>query len=100
MPTIQVPTGPVEISDPNHAPELFLNGPFNIIGMGPMVQIILTTVRPDTADMFKGNSNPKFRGIVSSRIIMPAEMAKQLAQALGQSVVAGGVTQPGTIGNA
>jgi hypothetical protein len=99
MPVLQAPTGPVKISDPNHVPELFVNGPFNVIGMGPMVQIILTTVRPDTADMFKGNNNPKFRLIVSSRIIMPVEMAKQLAQAVGQSA-AGPVPQPGPIGNA
>ena len=64
MPVLQAPRGPVEISDPNHVPELFVNGL-----------------------------------IVSSRIIMPVEMAKQLAQAVGQSA-AGPVPQPGPIGNA
>jgi len=31
MPVLQPPSGPIEISDPNNVPELFVNGPFNII---------------------------------------------------------------------
>ena len=37
MPAIQPPTGPIEISDPNNVPELFVNGPFNVMNVGGMV---------------------------------------------------------------
>ena len=33
MPVMQPPKGPIEIVDPNNVPELFVNGPFNIINM-------------------------------------------------------------------
>ena len=31
MLVMQPPTGPIEISDPSNLPELFINGPFNVI---------------------------------------------------------------------
>ena len=30
MVIMKPPTGPIEISDPNNVPELFINGPFNV----------------------------------------------------------------------
>jgi hypothetical protein len=87
MPIMQQPTGPIEISDPNNVPELFINGPFNVINMGGMVQVTFSTIRPDTNDLFSGNSAPKFRGTVACRLLMPAELAQQLVRTLGESLI-------------
>jgi hypothetical protein len=87
MPVIQVPSGPIEISDPNNVPELFVNGPFNIINMGAMVQITLTTVRPNAKDLMGGSSSPKFGGVVACRLLMPTEMAQQLVRSLGENLI-------------
>ena len=67
MAIMQPPTGPIEISDPKNVPELFINGPFNIVNMGGMVQITFTTVRPDANDLFARKSDPKFQGTVICR---------------------------------
>lgn len=90
MPIMQAPTGPVGVSDPNNLPELFVNGPFNIMHMAAMVQITFTTIRPDIGDVIAGNSAPKFGGVVASRILMPAELAQELVRALGQNLAAAG----------
>jgi hypothetical protein len=90
MPIMHVPTGPVEVSDPNNVPELFVNGPFNIMNLGTMVQITFTTVRPDIGEVIAGNSTPKFRGIVASRILVPIEMARELVRILGQNLASPG----------
>jgi hypothetical protein len=87
MAIMKPPTGPIEISDPNNVPELFINGPFNIINLGSMVQITFTTVRPDANDLFNGNSAPDFRGTVACRLLMPAEMAQQLARTLVSNLI-------------
>ena len=39
MPAMQPPTGPIEVSDPNNVPELFVSGPFNVMSAGGMVQL-------------------------------------------------------------
>jgi hypothetical protein len=90
MPIMHTPTGPIEVSDPNNVPELFVNGPFNIMNLGTMVQITFTTVRPDIGEVIAGNSTPKFRGIVASRILMPIEMARELVLILGQNLTSPG----------
>jgi hypothetical protein len=54
MPTMQAPTGPIEICDPNNVQETFVSGPFNIMNVGGMVHITLTTVRPNPNDLFEG----------------------------------------------
>jgi hypothetical protein len=87
MAIMKPPTGPIEISDPNNVPELFINGPFNIINLGSMVQITFTTVRPDANDLFSGNSAPDFRGTVACRLLMSAEMAQQLARTLVSNLI-------------
>jgi hypothetical protein len=87
MPVLQPPSGPIEISDPNNVPELFVNGPFNIINMGSMVQITLTTIRPNAKDLMSGSSSPKFGGVVACRLLMPADMAQQLVRSLGENLI-------------
>jgi hypothetical protein len=87
MPAMQPPTGPIEISDPNNVPELFINGPFNIINMGGMVQIAFTTVRPNANDLFRGSNAPEFRGTVACRLLMPAELAQQLVRTLADNLI-------------
>ncbi len=64
MAIMQPPSGPIEISDPNNVPELFINGRFNIINMGGMIQIAFTTVRPQANDLFNGSKAPEFGPIV------------------------------------
>ena len=100
MPVMQAPTGPIEISDPNNVADLFVNGPFNVLNMGAMVQITFTTARPETGDLFKGNTTPKIRGIVTSRILMPTEMAQQLAKTLGESIAQSAIQAMGAAGRA
>lgn len=87
MAIMQPPTGPIEISDPNNVPEIFINGPFNIISMGAMVQITFTTVRPDADDLFAGKSAPKYQGIVICRLLMPGELAQQLVRTLADNLI-------------
>jgi hypothetical protein len=87
MPVMQPPTGPIQISDPDNVAELFINGPFNIINMGGMVQVTFATIRPDADDLFSGSSAPKFRGTVACRLLMPAELAQQLVRTLGESLI-------------
>ena len=88
MPVLQPPSGPIEISDPNNVPELFVNGPSNIMNLGALVQITFTAVRPNVSELFGGNTAPKFRGVVACRLVMPTEMAQQFARALVTSLIA------------
>jgi hypothetical protein len=80
MPAMQPPTGPINIADPNNVPELFVNGLFNIMYMGGMVQITFTTMRPNANDLFGGKDAPEFRGTVACRPLMPSGLAEQLVQ--------------------
>jgi hypothetical protein len=88
MPTMQPPAGPIEISDPNNVPETFVSGPFNIMSVGGMVHLTFTTARPNPNDLFKGSSTPEFQGTVVCRLMMPMEMAQQLARTLVESLIA------------
>jgi hypothetical protein len=87
MVIMKPPTGPIEISDPNNVPELFINGPFNIVNMGAMVQITFTTVRPNANDLFADQSAPNFQGTVTCRLLMPAELAQQLVRTLADNLI-------------
>src|SRR5262249_12199109 len=87
MPVMQPPTGPIEISDPNNVPELFVSGPFNIMNVGGMVHITFTTARPNTNDVFKGSATPEFQATVVCRLLMPMEMAQHLTRTLADTVI-------------
>jgi hypothetical protein len=87
MVIMKPPTGPIEISDPSNVPELFINGPFNVINMGAMVQITFTTVRPDANDLFAGHNAPNFQGTVACRLLMPSELAQQLVRTLADNII-------------
>jgi hypothetical protein len=87
MPAMQPPTGPIEISDPNNVPEQFISGPFNIMNAGGMVHITLTTARPNPNDLFKGSTTPQFLATVACRLLMPFEMAEQLARTLVDGLI-------------
>jgi hypothetical protein len=101
MPVMQPPTGPIEITDPNNVPELFVNGPFNVTHMGAMVQITFTTMRPNANDLFSGKDAPEFRGTVACRLLMPAGLAEQLvrtvADGLIKAVKSSGATAPAQV---
>jgi hypothetical protein len=86
MPPTPTPTGAVEISDPNNVAELIINGPFNVLNMGAMLQITFTTVRPDISEILKGSTAPKFYGVVAARLVMPREIAQGLIKALTESL--------------
>jgi hypothetical protein len=87
MPATQPPTGPIEIVDPNNVPEVFVNGPFNIVNMGGMLQITFTTLRPNANDLLSGKNPPEYRGTVTSRLLMPAGLAEQLARTIADSLI-------------
>jgi hypothetical protein len=87
MPVMQPPTGPIEVSDPNNVPELFVSGPFNIMNVGGMVHITFTTARPNPNDVFKGSTTPEFQATVVCRLLMPLEMAQQLTRTLAETVI-------------
>jgi hypothetical protein len=99
MPVMQPPTGPIEIADPNNVPELFVNGPFNIMNMGGMMQITFTTMRPNANDLFGGKDAPEFRGTVACRLLMPTGLAEQLVRTVADSLIkaakSSGPTAPG-----
>ena len=87
MPTMQPPTGPIEISDPNNVQETFVSGPFNIMNAGGMIHITLTTARPNPKDLFKGSTTPEFQATVACRLLMPVEMAQQLTRTLADTLI-------------
>ena len=87
MPVMQPPTGPIEVSDPNNVPELFVSGPFNIMNVGGMVRITFTTARPNPNDVFKGSATPEFQATVVCRLLMPMEMAQHLTRTLADTVI-------------
>ena len=87
MPVVQQPTGSIEISDPNNVPEQFVSGPFNIMNAGGMVHITLTTARPNPNDLFRGSTTPQFQATVACRLLMPFEMAEQLARTLVDALI-------------
>jgi len=87
MPVMQPPKGPIEISDPNNVPELFVSGPFNVMNAGGMVHLTLTTARPNPNDLFKGSPTPEYRATVACRLLMPMEMAEHLTRTLADSLI-------------
>src|SRR5262245_25841037 len=87
MPIMQPPTGPIEISDPNNVQETFASGPFNIMKVGGMIHITLTTARPNPNDLFKGSTTPGFHATVTCRLLMPLEMAEQLTRTLADTLI-------------
>jgi hypothetical protein len=90
MPAMLPPTGPIEVSDPNDVPEVFVSGPFNIMHAGGIVHFTFTTARPNPNDLIKGSTMPEFQATVTCRLVMPLEMAQQLSRTL-----AGGVSKAG-----
>jgi hypothetical protein len=86
MPVMQPPTRPIEISDPNNVPEIFVNGPFNIMNAGGTVHFTFTAARPNPKELLKGSIAPEFQAIVACRLVMPLEMAQQLSRTLAGSV--------------
>jgi hypothetical protein len=61
MPIMRPATGPIEVFDPNNVPEIFVNGPFNIVKAGGMVLVTFTAVRPKPNDLFGGALRLGFR---------------------------------------
>jgi hypothetical protein len=86
MPAMLPPTGPIKISDPDNVPEIFVNGPFNIMNAGGIVHFTFTAARPNPNDLLKGSTTPEFQAIVACRLLMPLEMAQQLSRTLAGSV--------------
>ena len=86
MPAMLPPAGPIEVSDPNNVPEIFVSGPFNIMNAGGIVHFTFTTARPNPNDLIKGSTTPEFQATVTCRLVMPLEMAQQLSRTLAGSV--------------
>ena len=86
MPAMLPPTGPIKIADPDNVPEIFVNGPFNIMNAGGIVHFTFTAARPNPNDLLKGSTTPEFQAIVACRLLMPLEMAQQLSRTLAGSV--------------
>ena len=89
METARALTGAVEITDPNNVPETVVTGPFNILRTDAMVLLTFTVVRQDPAAVFAGQKNPPSKGVVAARILMPTQMAEELARLLGQNLAGG-----------
>jgi hypothetical protein len=89
MEKAQSPSVAVEITDPLNVPETVVSGPFNILRAGAMVSLTFTVVRPDPAALFAGDKNPPNKGVVAARLLMPAQMAEELARLLSQNLAAG-----------
>jgi len=87
MPVMQLPSGAIEISDPNNVPETFVSGPFNIMNVGGMVHLTFTTARPNPNDLFKGSTTPAFHATIACRLLMPIEMAQHLTRTLADTLI-------------
>ena len=87
MPVMLPPTGPIETSDPNNVPEIFVGGPFNIMNAGGIVHFTFTTARPNPKELLKGSTTPEFQAIVACRLVMPVEMAEQLTRTLADTLM-------------
>jgi hypothetical protein len=92
MEAMRAPTTPAQISDPNNVSELVVNGPVNVMRTGDVVTFTFTVVRPDTTAVFAGEKNPTYKGVVAARIVMPTQMAQELARLLEQKLAAAGPT--------
>ena len=86
MPIMHPPTRPIEISDPNNVPEIFVHGPFNIMNAGGILHFTFTAARPSPKELLKGSTAPEFHAIVACRLVMPLEMAQQLSRTLTGTV--------------
>jgi hypothetical protein len=86
MPAMLPPTGPIEVSDPNNVPEIFVSGPFNIMNAGGVVHFTFTAARPNPNDLLKGATTPEFQAVVACRLVMPLEMAQQLSRTLAGTI--------------
>jgi hypothetical protein len=86
MPIMHPPTRPIEISDPNNVPEIFVHGPFNIMNAGGIVHFTFTAARPSPKELLNGSTAPEFHAIVACRLVMPLEMARQLSRTLAGSL--------------
>ena len=85
MPVMQLPTGPIEVADPNNVAETFVNGPFNIVKGGGLAHLTFTAVRPNPGDLFKEGNTPGFQATVTCRLLMPLETAEQLSRTLAEA---------------
>jgi hypothetical protein len=75
------------VCDPNSVAETFANGPINIHGMGSVVTLTFTSVRPkDLAALLKGATG-EFSAVVVSRVTMPLEVAIELRNLLNRTFV-------------
>jgi hypothetical protein len=86
MPAMLPPTGPIEVSDPNNVPEIFVAGPFNILNAGGIVHFTFTAATPNPNDLLKGSTTPKFQAVVACRLVMPLEVAQQLSRTLAGTI--------------
>src|SRR5438132_8395750 len=85
-----VAQGHIEVSDPNNVQETFANGPFNVMNSGPFVELTFTTVRPDIGEIFARSQNPAIKATVGARILLPLNVAQNLARTLAQGLAVSG----------
>jgi hypothetical protein len=73
------------VRDSDNVTDTFVNGPINLNVMGQVATLTFTTVRPDSAQAFKGQVKD-FSAVVTSRLTMPLETLVQLRELLSNSV--------------
>lgn len=70
----------LSVSDPNRVQETFISGPVNVRRIGDFVVITLTTARENVTQVFAGTAKPDVDAIVVSRLLIPMELARNIAE--------------------
>jgi hypothetical protein len=74
-------------ADPNAVPEIFANGPINIQGMGPVMTLTFTSVRPaDFAASLKGPVQ-NYSAVAVCRLTLPTDVCAELKNLLNRTFV-------------
>jgi len=73
-------------SDPNNVAETFANGPISAQGIGSILTLTFTSIRPSKMDM-TSTTAPQMTAVVVSRIALPLEVVVQLKHLLNSSVL-------------
>jgi hypothetical protein len=84
------------VSDPDHVPETFANGPMNCIIIGSVAQLTFTNIRPSANDLLKGSREPAIEAVVRARIVIPTEILPAIRDVLNNVLGQSGPQKSGT----
>jgi hypothetical protein len=78
----------IPVADPNHVPETFIGGPFNIRITGELMLITFTVTRPNTSQLFESDQQADVEAVVVARLLLPTEAAEHVARGIARALAA------------